>query len=386
LWRSTGSKSKLYKAAQAEFTDDLIHALFIKLPGRVLRGRWGSIDIGEGVLCGVRQYIGKVYARAFPATGKKLKEPAKPTIPGADEDARWREWQSTARANSSLLTQSAPFHAMVLVSKLIKAPIMHVMLWSQKAIKLHNQAEKASKAKGQSFMGPTPLSKFVCGFADKIWIEINEALSEEAERSGEQFGPLWDFLPAALHSQIRELSVSTNLVVASNWQHRILSLICDFPLRLLRILEEPAHVSSDRRKMLATQLCSYCELCLARPLSDITLKLRSFFRAAFEDMSEHGVCSADLFGTLLLMRSRMPFTTQDIEGMNSVLQIMVRAMPNLRQWMASDRLELKLGEHITPDECVGLHRRVLERQMTAEAGGHPLESLLCVIPVGLVVK
>eukprot|EP00969_Alexandrium_andersonii_P289266 12785723-Alexandrium_andersonii.AAC.1 len=65
VWRSTGIRGKLEAAAAKEFGDFVASCHFQKLPGKPLRGRWGSIDQIELKLKEGREYLGRVFRLVF---------------------------------------------------------------------------------------------------------------------------------------------------------------------------------------------------------------------------------------------------------------------------------------------------------------------------------
>eukprot|EP00959_Pyramimonas_sp_CCMP1952_P274861 5745794-Pyramimonas_sp.AAC.1 len=89
--------------------------------------------------------------------------------------------------------------------------------------------------------------------------------------------------------------------------------------------------------------------------SDVAFKIREKFMGAWEEMADDGSCQPELYMWLLAWRHQLPHDTQDVEGANSVLQRMANAAPNLHIPLASDRLRIKLGTPISPQDCVDVH-------------------------------
>eukprot|EP00959_Pyramimonas_sp_CCMP1952_P267876 5600752-Pyramimonas_sp.AAC.1 len=86
VWRSVGMPAKIVDAAYTECQDDnLARRLFKKLPGKPLRGRWGSVAAIEEVVSCAAAFIGKVFKRVLDPllnTNQKVKADV-----GADEEA-----------------------------------------------------------------------------------------------------------------------------------------------------------------------------------------------------------------------------------------------------------------------------------------------------------
>eukprot|EP00959_Pyramimonas_sp_CCMP1952_P433324 9074287-Pyramimonas_sp.AAC.1 len=77
-------------------------------------------------------------------------------------------------------------------------------------------------------------------------------------------------------------------------------------------------------------------------------------------MAADGTCDPALYLWLLMWRLQLPRDTQDIEGANSIIQRMASAAPDMHIPLCSDRLRIKLGTPIAPEECVAIHAAVLD--------------------------
>ena len=95
---------------------------------------------------------------------------------------------------------------------------------------------------------------------------------------------------------------------------------------------------------------------------DVTLKIRNLFRDDFSaTVASGGVISAKLYSFLLLLRAKLPWDSQEVEGLNSVVQRIGDHAPNISIALASDRLRNKMAQRApTPEECAAMHRAVLE--------------------------
>ena len=89
------------------------------------------------------------------------------------------------------------------------------------------------------------------------------------------------------------------------------------------------------------------------------VKLRKCFASELQVVAQDGRVPLNLFDALLLIRAQLPLDVQEIEGMNSVLQVMGHRAHNMYVPLASDRLQLKKGDTITADECTSLHDNVM---------------------------
>eukprot|EP00959_Pyramimonas_sp_CCMP1952_P366743 7680972-Pyramimonas_sp.AAC.1 len=105
---------------------------FERLPGRCLRGRWGSIDEVEGLLWSARHYIGRVFAKAF---GGEKDNKRKAAGLGADEEQAHAQMQKDYRSNAVAAMNDNLTLALMMISLKTKAPLMTFLFSSQKAIK-----------------------------------------------------------------------------------------------------------------------------------------------------------------------------------------------------------------------------------------------------------
>ena len=83
-------------------------------------------------------------------------------------------------------------------------------------------------------------------------------------------------------------------------------------------------------------------------------------------MRDTGRCPGRLFAAVLRIRCQMEFDTQDVEGLNSVIQVMTKAAPAWKQSLHSDRLRVKFGDGIATTEICDLHHQVVRCQKTME--------------------
>ena len=106
VWRSCGIPTRLYEAAVEVPGGGPLAAqrMFKQIPGRPLRGRWGSVASVEKTIMNAFSLIGAVFAKAFgkdeagvaPAPAKKAKAKAKPPKKkklGDDEDKEYKQQQ-----------------------------------------------------------------------------------------------------------------------------------------------------------------------------------------------------------------------------------------------------------------------------------------------------
>ena len=121
-------------------------------------------------------------------------------------------------------------------------------------------------------------------------------------------------------------------------------------LMLLQLVEQPAADYCAKRQQVAIRLRDTPDEDLTNRYNDFEIKLKHAFADELNQAAASGTCPSTLFSFMRLVRSKLPSETQDIEGMNSVLQRMAKLAPNLQMAMASDRLGIKTGDRITVED------------------------------------
>ena len=338
-----------------------------RLPGRCLRGRWLSVESVEEKINNARVYVGPVFRKVFSAP----KKPTKKDLRTQDDDD-FSEKQTTARANVVTLLNKWEFHAMTSISGICKNPLTYYMLWAQKSVGVTNQREAAAKAEGRVYLGDTTLSKLASWQGARIRTMMCANLFFELNLDSpgaDPFAEVRDLVPDAHHHEALRLIVSLSLVMIASWDFRFTSRLCSFPLSLLVFVHKPAdEPCEDRRKLAAylldTQVCCLKSASLG---TDAAVKVRSHFARHLNVVRDTGGCvPPKLFLFILMIRSRLTHDTQDLEGCNSLLQIMGKIAPNLRHAMANDRLKIKKGDPLRVQDAIDLHGFVQAHQRTCE--------------------
>ena len=256
-------------------------------PPRCLRGRWGSTDKVESHFIAALPYLPKVISSAFTKSSRKH---ATGSGPGADEDAAYFEEQSKYKDNVIKLMAAPLFLAMIVISQRCKAILIHALHWGQAAIKECNAAMRHCRSEGFTYLGATPLSVFYTQKASKWFKEFSDQLDPSTIDKDEEWGLVWNLLPAASddHAMARALIVTLVLGAAAQWTFRFLDVANSWPMRLLLLLEKAPAISCDIRKQVAADLNAAQHCCLDRSSSDVALKLKAMFRAEFVIVETQG--------------------------------------------------------------------------------------------------
>ena len=381
-----------------------VHALFFRKEGyesakkafstsvgRCLRGRWGAIDAVEDWLIAAWPYLNDVLSSILgfvvqadaPADVLHQKKrrrirqkipPAKPDKqPGQDEDDDFKAKSRAARENSVALANDRLFCAAVRISRGVKQPLRHFMNWSDKMQKEVNAKRKQAKKEEATYLGPTACSVLVEKQADKVMNEIATNLSSAALRDERRWAPLWrELQDPAQRSEARQLIVETTLLIAASWHFRILSATGDFLLIFMLMVAVPAHIFDPRRQGLAGRLLGTNDCCLKAKtpysrggVSDMAWKVKAIYFDEFQTVQNTGRVPLNLFSMLLVWRAQFSFEAKATEGMHVQLQRMARVAPHLGHPLASDRMQIKLGDDITPTECCELHH-ITQTEMSTQ--------------------
>ncbi|CAK0876362.1 unnamed protein product, partial [Prorocentrum cordatum] len=355
VWRATGGMKKIMAAAESECDDGVARAYFSKMPGRVLKGRWGSIDSVEKMLTKASPYLPNVFRKAFPDGGRA----APAHGPAADEADQYAEDQKNHRQNARTSCCQPLFLAMMHISLVAKGPLAHFLNWAQKRVADTNGMHQKSMAvRGQPYMGPTPLSELVTEQCASTHRELSNLLTPLAGGHGEANG-VWgralELVPDDERPQAFLLMVSLVLQEHAQWAERIVARVGSFPLQLLVALKSPLAVDDPARREMAGRLLAAHACCVEDGFSDVAVKTREIFKEEFRIMRDTGTCPASLAQWIALLRSNATVTTQEIEGMNSVIQAIGKAAPFIHLPLVAARIGLKKGDALSAEECVARH-------------------------------
>ena len=115
------------------------------------------------------------------------------------------------------------------------------------------------------------------------------------------------------------------------------------PLISLFLVENEPHVECDLRMAAAQVILAipHDELDES-PYMDFGLKLVTTYNEDLKVAAETGRCPMPLYVYLLLVRKELDCQTQDVEGMNSTLQVITALAPNVRIGLASDRIQVNV--------------------------------------------
>ena len=120
VWRSVAIGKNIRRLAASHKYDC---PTLDKIPGRVFRGRWGSIDSVELALINCLRYLPGIFHTLFGGTaeGDTVRKPGVGGV-GDEETAAYQEEQRNWRNNANVLLHSPHFQTMLVISNVAKRP------------------------------------------------------------------------------------------------------------------------------------------------------------------------------------------------------------------------------------------------------------------------
>ena len=202
-----------------------------------MRGRWGSVESLEKIFFNARNHIGAVFHSAFGklVQKKEAKKAAKKRGKdvGQDEDEKFKEEQRQYRKAAINATNSWGFTVFYSIGHISKLPLTKFMNWHMKEVKAFNKLVLEAKKKGQTYLGPTPLSKIVTCKGEAVANEFSALLGPAAWKDPDLLGSIMHEIPADLKETAIRLHVLLVTQAASGWNFRIMVMIKSFPLLLI---------------------------------------------------------------------------------------------------------------------------------------------------------
>ena len=259
---------------------------------------------------------------------------------------------------------------MVVISHGCKQPYIHFLNWLKGEKAAYRERVLQYRSRSTDYLGPCPLSKFICTDAARIRSEISDLISDEAYNG--RWSRVWQLLrdDPLRQGEAVTLIVSAVLRGAGSWEYRFTSMLNKAPLYLLYLLEAPFNVYDEQRQGIAELFIREEKCCLeSDPHTDFSWKLRATFRVLFQRVAATGLVDPHIFNVLLLWRARLCAHTQHVEGFISVLQRMTKDCRHLDAALANARVSIKLGYALDANQACEVHRAVQRRVATgAEAG------------------
>ena len=341
IWRSAGVHAALSTIVLRLCGSSDVHsAVFPSLPGRFVRTRWGSLgDIVEKlVLC--IDYLPAAFAEVFVRSRKNNK---RRRASGIDETDDY-ELQSLERKISACrMLADNSFRAYLVIANIVMTPLLHFQRSTNKYLKQVSAMVERARLHDKEYLGPTVLSRIVRSAAARTARQLSDLLAADCMVTTWQV--VFDYIGAE-HMSCAILSmVEATLATICFWWFRFVKVCEDFPLLLLRIVEEQPETCCEVRKNIANLMLGVCPHCVDTNMHDgITPVVLSTYNAEVRSMSIDGKCPRSLHSFMSVIRARLAGHTADVEGMHYTLQVMCNRARNLGIASADQRMALKFGD------------------------------------------
>ena len=148
-----------------EFGDAVSFKLCARVPGRCIRGRWGSVESVESII----HNGGFVLAEVFKSIAAASSKP-KQASGGLDaDDDGYREKQQKYKQTSAAFLSHDICKAMVHISKQVKDPLTRFLYWVHKHNKEINKQNVGVDSGEGVYVGPSTLSELVAVRAQMVY-------------------------------------------------------------------------------------------------------------------------------------------------------------------------------------------------------------------------
>jgi len=173
------------------------------------------------------------------------------------------------------------------------------------------------------------------------------------------FARVWEFLPSdAARPGALLLIVSLVLMLLCQWHMRFIQPCSSNPRLFLLVVEHPADVVDVRRQNWAADLLAASPSALqSDPFDGFTFKAREAFKAELQVLAATGRCPTALYNFCLAVRAGLADNTQDVEGLNSILQALVTRGRRTEQASADARMALRVGDELEASALSDMHGR-----------------------------
>lgn len=142
VWRSSRLPVKIYRTACDMWDATTADMYFVKVPGRAMKARWGSIHFVETIVVKGKRYIGNFFSKLIdPKVRAKAKADKQKAVAAARQvrprDAKkdqYHDGQRRYKRRAVDCTTDPSWLISVEISLTIKQPIKPCLLWMQKTI------------------------------------------------------------------------------------------------------------------------------------------------------------------------------------------------------------------------------------------------------------
>lgn len=182
--------------------------------------------------------------------------------------------------------------------------------------------------------------------ADEIMKEFSALFADDASDDKSCWKPLFDIVTPCAHgasdkaANYVEQAVTVTLETAAGVWSRIVYFLDSFPYKLFWMIREPATRKCEVRSTTATLVLATPDM-EQQDRSGFTSKFRHIFRQALQHAADTGLLQDDLYEFLSDLSSMWELDTQEVEGMNGLIKLMLGLAPNIRLPLLSARVTIK---------------------------------------------
>ena len=196
-WRSPGNPTKIYNKTCEKF-GDLAGKLYAKtVPGKAVRGRWGSIDNLEALLDRGSHILAAVFSDLFGSSMVVAKSKSK--LPGAAEDEERREHRRKWTTMSGAAMSSSLHRALIRFSLKVKEPIFKFFCWAEKMRSKHISERKKADQTNVAPLQQSFVHALVSHRAATAMSEISALLDPLS--ADVNWGPVWQLIDNNINTQ-----------------------------------------------------------------------------------------------------------------------------------------------------------------------------------------
>ena len=325
IWREYGKA--LYTVCLAMYGPEMADDFFRKCPPRCLIGRWGA----EWAAC--RHVLAPplgVLIAVFKAVLEKQKpsrrRPGAETELQSDDEGREEHQVRFGKWGKACLQglQTKEWIQVMKISHRAKVPLQHLLF----AIEKHSKRLIGTQALRHEQVHFIAL--LVWGKATEIANEFNAMTNLNC----------WN--DVLTQAELAEPKVHNVMFVhlfhgAAEYDLRIKKPTLQWPARMLLMVKQPAGTYCEIRKTVASEVLGadvhYLEI--------NTLKIRTIFQGELERARDTGKLDESLFQLLWWIARKWRADTQEVEGINSCLKMLIARAPNIQLALASARLAIR---------------------------------------------
>ena len=185
------------------------------------------------------------------------------------------------------------------------------------------------------------LRRLVCGRADAVIEGIQKELHDDTQ---------WWATRAALLDECDQawyvhMGAALLLSYGASFHRRCRKFMCEYPARLLLMLQSPADVACQQRSGIAKELLDSLRGGLPSERTDnmdaTTLKIAYLYKDLLLVALDHGLLPAELAELLVVIDESAKVSVQEVEGINSMVGEIARRAPHISLELLSARITLK---------------------------------------------